>query len=271
MEERQRKEEIVRISTSEDLMRRYNLQGIVDAAQANAETISALSARLEPIEELGLGKEPLSVVYGGTGAGDALQARENLGIASFSTYRFVSLEQTQAPSQVVQVNWGEIATQNAFIAYTSVNGLDEAFIGMKYDQENGAFMRVGSGNLAGNKGYYQIIAGELVNASLPRLLWQGSWSSGSITAQGLGLFRVFLMQVSGGNSSILFAGRNANDEIIGSNIEHYAEYQYIRYLRAGLSADTATLVQCTELRHNPGTSHSASFTNKGITAIWGVC
>lgn len=101
----------------------------------------------------------------------------------------------------------------------------------------------------------------------PRLLWSGSWDSGSITVPGFSGYTTFLVRLTT-VSALLYATRYLS-VLRGSS--HFPDSDRVRgyYLTASYSGDVLTHVNSLEVGHKYSGNHT-SVTNRGVSHIWGL-
>ena len=109
---------------------------------------------------------------------------------------------------------------------------------------------------------------KLVTVKKPTMLWAGSWSSGSITVQGISDYYIFMVETT--DDDVAFC-RIGSSLILGGSLYCLSgESGQMAYsFRAGVSGNTLTLQNSYAIIHQPSTSHSGKYT-RTVKAIYGL-
>lgn len=108
----------------------------------------------------------------------------------------------------------------------------------------------------------------LVVPQRPKLLWSGSWTSGSITVDGFSSYKLLLVQTTDGDSAICWKDGSL---LLGGGLYPLSGTggQMAYSFRAGFSANTLTLQNSYALVHGINGSHSGQYT-RTVKAIYGL-
>lgn len=108
----------------------------------------------------------------------------------------------------------------------------------------------------------------LVVPMRPKLLWSGSWSSGSITVCDFSSYKLLLAQTTDGDSAICWKDGSL---LLGGGLYPLSGTggQMAYSFRAGFSANTLTLQNSYALVHGINGSHSGQYT-RTVKAIYGL-
>lgn len=108
----------------------------------------------------------------------------------------------------------------------------------------------------------------LVAVKRPKLLWSGSWTSGSITVSGFSTYKLLLAQTTDGDSAICWKDGSL---LLGGGLYPLSGTggQMAYSFRAGFSANTLTLQNSYALVHGINGSHSGQYT-RTVKAIYGL-
>lgn len=102
-----------------------------------------------------------------------------------------------------------------------------------------------------------------------KLLWEGTWSSGSINVNNLNRYNSILVYVDASRDPIP-CYRDGNGNILGSvTLGSSNSNNYVKIFRAGVSGTTLTLNYARELGHLANGNHNAG-ENKTIYKIVGL-
>lgn len=101
-------------------------------------------------------------------------------------------------------------------------------------------------------------------------LWQGTWSSGSITVDDISNYMSILVYVDSSYDPIP-CYRDGSGNFVGSLVLGNGNnfYNYAKVFRASISENTLTLEYAKELGHNASGNHNAG-SNKTVYAIVGL-
>lgn len=102
----------------------------------------------------------------------------------------------------------------------------------------------------------------------PKLLWSGSWTSGSITVGGFSDYKLLLVQTTDGDSTICWKDGSL---LLGGGLYPLSgtSGQMAYSFRAGFSANTLTLQNSYALVHGISDLHSGQYT-RTVKAIYGL-
>lgn len=105
-------------------------------------------------------------------------------------------------------------------------------------------------------------------AQMPKLLWSGSWSSGSITVGEFSSYKLFLAQTTDGDSAICWKDGNL---LLGGGLYPLSGTSgQIGYsLRASFSANSLTMQNSYATIHTIGGQHSDKY-SRTVNAIYGL-
>ena len=109
---------------------------------------------------------------------------------------------------------------------------------------------------------------KLVTVKKPTMLWAGSWSSGSITVQGISDYYIFMVETT--DDDVAFCKIGSSLILGGSLYCLSGESGQMAYsFRAEVSGNTLTLQNSYAIIHQPSTSHSGKYT-RTVKAIYGL-
>ena len=111
----------------------------------------------------------------------------------------------------------------------------------------------------------------LIVPQRPKLLWSGSWSSGTITVPGFTNYLIFLVKSSSGDMAICWFDVGTNYKLVlgGAQYALNATQQLHFTFRASFNGDALTLQQAYALEHSYNAGHTASYT-RSISQIYGL-
>ena len=102
----------------------------------------------------------------------------------------------------------------------------------------------------------------------PKLLWSGSWTSGSITVSGFSDYKLLLVQTTDGDSAVCWKDGSL---LLGGGLYPLSgtSGQMAYSVRASFSANTLTLQNSYALIHSISGQHSGQYT-RTVNAIYGL-
>ena len=108
----------------------------------------------------------------------------------------------------------------------------------------------------------------LVVPQKPKLLWSGSWTSGSITVGGFSDYKLLLVQTTDGDSALCWKDGSL---LLGGELYPLSGSggQMAYSFRAGFSANTLTMQNSYALVHGISGQHSGQYT-RTVKAIYGL-
>ena len=108
----------------------------------------------------------------------------------------------------------------------------------------------------------------LVVPMRPKLLWSGSWTSGSITVSGFSDYKLLLVQTTDGDSAVCWKDGSL---LLGGGLYPLSgtSGQMAYSVRASFSANTLTLQNSYALIHSISGQHSGQYT-RTVNAIYGL-
>ena len=108
-------------------------------------------------------------------------------------------------------------------------------------------------------------------ATGPRLLWSGSWSSGTLTVSGFSKYKLFLVRFSE-NGMLFYATRNAGT-FRGFGGYATSTTHHTLAMSHSCSGDVLTWINANRLSHGENSVHSSFYDGGSCTVIeiWGVC
>ena len=108
----------------------------------------------------------------------------------------------------------------------------------------------------------------LVVPMRPKLLWSGSWTSGSITVGGFSDYKLLLVQTTDGDSAVCWKDGSL---LLGGGLYPLSgtSGQMAYSVRASFSANTLTLQNSYALIHSISGQHSGQYT-RTVNAIYGL-
>lgn len=111
----------------------------------------------------------------------------------------------------------------------------------------------------------------LIVPQRPKLLWSGSWSSGTITVPGFTNYLILLVKSSSGDMAICWFDVGTNYKLVlgGAQYALNATQQLHFTFRASFNGDALTLQQAYALEHSYKDGHTASYT-RSISQIYGL-
>lgn len=111
----------------------------------------------------------------------------------------------------------------------------------------------------------------LIVPQRPKLLWSGSWSSGTITVPGFTNYLIFLVKSSSGDMAICWFDVGTNYKLVlgGAQYALNATQQLHFTFRASFNGDALTLQHAYALEHSYNAGHTASYT-RSISQIYGL-
>lgn len=111
----------------------------------------------------------------------------------------------------------------------------------------------------------------LVVPQRPKLLWSGSWSSGTITVPGFTDYLIFLIKSSSGDMAVCWFDVGENYKLLlgGAQYALNATQQLHFTFRASFNGDALTLQHAYALEHTYNAGHTASY-SRSISQIYGL-
>lgn len=111
----------------------------------------------------------------------------------------------------------------------------------------------------------------LIVMQRPKLLWSGSWSSGTITVPGFTNYLILLVKSSSGDMAVCWIDVGTNYKLVlgGAQYALNATQQLHFTFRASFNGDALTLQQAYALEHSYNSGHTASYT-RSISQIYGL-
>ena len=111
----------------------------------------------------------------------------------------------------------------------------------------------------------------LVVPQRPKLLWSGSWSSGTITVPGFTDYLIFLIKSSSGDMAVCWFDVGTSYKLLlgGAQYALNATQQLHFTFRASFNGDTLTLQHAYALEHTYNAGHTASY-SRSISQIYGL-
>lgn len=108
----------------------------------------------------------------------------------------------------------------------------------------------------------------LVVPMRPKLLWSGSWTSGSITVDGFSSYKLLLVQTTDGDSAICWIDGSL---LLGGGLYPLSgsSGQMAYSVRASFSANTLTLQNSYAIVHGISGQHSGQY-GRTVSAIYGL-
>ena len=108
----------------------------------------------------------------------------------------------------------------------------------------------------------------LMVAQKPKLLWSGSWTSGSITVGDFSSYKLLLVQTTDGDSALCWKDGSL---LLGGGLYPLSGSggQMAYSFRAGFSANTLTLQNSYALVHGINGQHSGQY-GRTVSAIYGL-
>ncbi len=106
------------------------------------------------------------------------------------------------------------------------------------------------------------------NLGMGKLLWEGNWTSGSITVASLNEYTMYKIQPNGSNHIITAYRIGKILEGIGGNVDGSSS-QFIYTMRCDVSGSTLSNLQIHAFTHSSGGSHS-TVGKPGLAKIWGL-
>lgn len=143
------------------------------------------------------------------------------------------------------------------IPFVVGNSTPESFYGVLPLVKGGTYASTASGARA-----------NLGVAQMPKLLWSGSWSSGSITVDGFSDYKLFLIQTTDGDASLCWKDGNL---LLGGGLYPLSgsSGQVSYALRASFNANTLTMQNSYAIVHTIGGQHSDKY-SRTVNAIYGL-
>lgn len=108
----------------------------------------------------------------------------------------------------------------------------------------------------------------LVVPMRPKLLWSGSWASGSITVDGFSDYKLFLIQTTDGDAALCWVDFGL---LLGGGLYPLAGDggQMIYSVRAGVNGNTLSMQNTYAIVHGIGGHHSDKY-SRTVSAIYGL-
>lgn len=108
----------------------------------------------------------------------------------------------------------------------------------------------------------------LMVAQKPKLLWSGSWSSGSITVPGFSSYKLFLFQTTDGDAALCWVDFGI---LLGGGLYPLAgDGGQMSYgVRAGVNGNTLSMQNTYAIVHGIGGHHSNKY-GRTVSAIYGI-
>lgn len=143
------------------------------------------------------------------------------------------------------------------IPFVVGNSTPESFYGVLPLVKGGTYASTASGARA-----------NLGVAQMPKLLWNGSWSSGSITVDGFSDYKLFLIQTTDGDTSLCWKDGNL---LLGGGLYPLSgsSGQMSYALRASFNANTLTMQNSYATIHTISGQHSDKY-SRTVNAIYGL-
>lgn len=143
------------------------------------------------------------------------------------------------------------------IPFVVGNSTPESFYGVLPLVKGGTYASTASGARA-----------NLGVAQMPKLLWSGSWSSGSITVDEFSSYTLLLAQTTDGDSAICWKDGNL---LLGGELYPLSgsSGQMSYALRASFNADTLTMQNSYAIIHGVSGQHSDKY-SRTVNAIYGL-
>lgn len=131
-----------------------------------------------------------------------------------------------------------------------------------------ANLDIDSANPVQNKAVTLAISGK---AQRPKLLWSGSWSSGTITVPGFTDYLIFLIKSSSGDMAVCWFDVGTSYKLLlgGAQYALNATQQLHFTFRASFNGDALTLQHAYALEHTYNAGHTASY-SRSISQIYGL-
>ena len=108
----------------------------------------------------------------------------------------------------------------------------------------------------------------LVAVKRPKLLWSGSWSSGSITVDGFSDYKLFLIQTTGGDAALCWVDFGL---LLGGELYPLTDSggQMIYSIRAGVNGNTLSMQNSYAILRPLNSLHGGQYT-RTVKAIYGL-